>query len=422
MTDEVELMRNELTPDEVAAQTTIADVYRADKQLAGVVKKTRLIHSDFFSELSGNDVYLKPENLQHTGAFKLRGAYNKLSQLTAEEKARGVITASAGNHAQGVAFAAQKLGIKAVICMPATTPILKVEATKAFGVEVVLHGDSFDDAAAHSLELQREHGYVYVHPFNDREVILGQGTTALEIINELKDVDAILVPVGGGGFVSGVALATKMVSPNVQVIGVEPENAACMKAALDADRIVTLAGADTVADGCAVKTAGELTFAFCKRYLDEIITVNEMEIMSALLFLIEKHKLIAEGAGVLSLAALSKLPFKGKKVAAIVSGGNIDISTLSALIDKALIARGRVFCFSVQLPDKPGQLLNVSQILTDENANVIKLEHDQAMMTDSFKKVVLEVTVETHNQAHIDRIVRALNVGGYEIEKIDLLR
>ena len=422
MSDEVETVRNELTPDEVAAQTTIADVYRADKQLSGVVKKTRLIHSDFFSELSGNDVYLKLENLQHTGAFKLRGAYNKLSQLTDEEKSRGVITASAGNHAQGVAFAAQKLGIKAVICMPATTPILKVEATKAFGVEVVLYGDSFDDAAAHSRELQREHGYVYVHPFNDREVILGQGTTALEIINELKDVDAILVPVGGGGFVSGVALATKMVSPTVQVIGVEPENAACMKAALDSDRIVTLDSADTVADGCAVKTAGELTFAFCKRYLDEIITVNEMEIMSALLFLIEKHKLIAEGAGVLSLAALSKLPFKGKKAAAIVSGGNIDISTLSALIDKALIARGRVFCFSVQLPDKPGQLLNVSQILTDENANVIKLEHDQAMMTDSFKKVVLEVTVETHNQAHIDRIVRALNAGGYEIEKIDLLR
>lgn len=413
---------NDLTPDEVAAQTTIADVYRADKQLAGVVRKTQLIHSDFFSELSGNEVYLKPENLQHTGAFKLRGAYNKLSQLTEEERARGVITASAGNHAQGVAFAAQKLGINAVICMPATTPILKVEATKSFGVEVVLHGDSFDDAAAHSLELQRERGYVYVHPFNDREVILGQGTTALEIINELKDVDAILVPVGGGGFASGVALATKMVSPTVKVIGVEPENAACMKAALDADRIVTLDSADTVADGCAVKTAGELTFAFCRKYLDEIITVNEMEIMSALLFLIEKHKLIAEGAGVLSLAALSKLPFKGKKVAAIVSGGNIDISTISALIDKALIARGRVFCFSVQLPDKPGQLLNVSQILTDENANVIKLEHDQAMMTDSFKKVVLEVTVETHNQDHIDRIVRALNAGGYEIEKIDLLR
>ena len=271
-------------------------------------------------------------------------------------------------------------------------------------------------------ELQKQHGYVYVHPFNDREVLLGQGTTALEIINELKDVDAILVPVGGGGFASGVALATKMVSPNVQVIGVEPENAACMKAALDAGRIISLDSADTVADGCAVKTAGELTFAFCQKYLDDIITVNEMEIMSALLSLIEKHKLIAEGAGVLSLAALSKLPFKDKKVAAIVSGGNIDISTISTLIDKALIARGRIFCFAVMLPDKPGQLLNVSQILTDENANVIKLEHDQARVTDSFKKVVLEVTVETHNQDHINRIIKALNAHGYDVEQIDLLR
>ena len=410
------------TPDEIAAQTTIADVYHADKQLSGVVRKTKLIHSDYFSEISGNEVYLKPENLQHTGAFKLRGAYNKLSQLTDDERKRGVITASAGNHAQGVAFAAQKLGIKAVICMPATTPILKVEATKNYGVEVVLHGDSFDDAAAHSLQLQKKHGYVYVHPFNDREVLLGQGTTALEIINELKDVDAILVPIGGGGFASGVALATKMVSPTVKVIGVEPENAACMKAALDADKIVTLKSADTVADGCAVKTAGNLTFAFCKKYLDEIITVNEMEIMSALLSLIEKHKLIAEGAGVLSLAALSKLPFKGKKVAAIVSGGNIDISTISALIDKALIARGRIFCFAVLLPDKPGQLLNVSQILTNESANVIKLEHNQARVTDSFKKVVLEVTVETNNQDHIDRIIKALNKHGYDVEQIDLLR
>ncbi|MBR1729737.1 MAG: threonine ammonia-lyase [Selenomonadaceae bacterium] len=408
--------------DKIVESTTIADVYRADKQLSGVVRKTKLIHSDFFSELSGNEVYLKPENLQHTGAFKLRGAYNKLSQLTEEERQRGVITASAGNHAQGVAFAAQKLGIKAVICMPATTPILKVEATKNFGVEVVLHGDSFDDAAAHSLELQKQYGYVYVHPFNDREVLLGQGTTALEIINELKDVDAILVPVGGGGFVSGVALATKLVSPTVKVIGVEPENAACMKAALDADRIVTLESADTVADGCAVKTAGELTFAFCKKYLDEIITVNEMEIMSALLSLIEKHKLIAEGAGVLSLAALNKLNFRNKKVVAIVSGGNIDISTISALIDKALIARGRIFCFAVMLPDKPGQLLNVSQILTDENANVIKLEHNQARVTDSFKKVVLEVTVETNNQDHINRIIKALNDHGYDVEQIDLLR
>ena len=400
---------------EIVESTTIADVYRAAKQLEGVARKTRLIHSDYFSELCHNDVYLKPENLQHTGAFKLRGAYNKISQLTPEERVRGVITASAGNHAQGVAYAARKLGVKAVICMPATTPILKVEGTRALGAEVVLHGDGFDDAYAHSLELQKKHGYVYIHPFNDLQVLLGQGTTALEIIDALKDVDAILCPIGGGGFASGVALATKLVNPNVNVIGVEPENAACMKAALAADKVVTLDSADTVADGCAVKTAGTLTFEFCKKYLDDIITVSEIDIMNALLSLIEKHKLVAEGAGVLSLAALAKLPFHDKKVVSIISGGNIDIS---ALIDKALIARGRVFCFAVQLPDKPGQLLNVSRILAEENANVIKLDHDQTKVTDSFKKVVLTVTVETHNEQHIHKIIQALNANGYEIQKI----
>ena len=402
---------------EIVESTTIADVYRAAKQLEGVARKTRLIHSDYFSELCHNDVYLKPENLQHTGAFKLRGAYNKISQLTPEERVRGVITASAGNHAQGVAYAARKLGVKAVICMPATTPILKVEGTRALGAEVVLHGDGFDDAYAHSLELQKKHGYVYIHPFNDLQVLLGQGTTALEIIDALKDVDAILCPIGGGGFASGVALATKLVNPNVKVIGVEPENAACMKAALAADKVVTLDSADTVA-GCAVKTAGTLTFEFCKKYLDDIITVSEIDIMNALLSLIEKHKLVAEGAGVLSLAALAKLPFHDKKVVSIISGGNIDISTISALIDKALIARGRVFCFAVQLPDKPGQLLNVSRILAEENANVIKLDHDQTKVTDSFKKVVLTVTVETHNEQHIQKIIQALNANGYEIQKI----
>lgn len=410
--------RSERSNVEIVESTTIADVYRAAKQLEGVARKTRLIHSDFFSEQCHNDVYLKPENLQHTGAFKLRGAYNKISQLTPEERAKGVITASAGNHAQGVAYAAQKLGVKAVICMPATTPILKVEGTRALGAEVVLYGDGFDDAYAHSLELQKKYGYVYIHPFNDLQVLLGQGTTALEIIDTLKDVDAILCPIGGGGFASGVALATKLVNPNVKVIGVEPENAACMKAALEADKVVTLASADTVADGCAVKTAGTLTFEFCKKYLDDIITVSEIDIMNALLSLIEKHKLVAEGAGVLSLAALAKLPFQGKKVVSIISGGNIDISTISALIDKALIARGRVFCFAVQLPDKPGQLLNVSRILAEENANVIKLDHDQTKVTDSFKKVVLTVTVETHNEQHIQKIIKALNANGYEIQKI----
>ena len=408
----------ELDNKKIVENTTIAGVYQAARQLEGVAKKTPLIHSDFFSELSGNDVFLKPENLQHTGAFKLRGAYNKISQLTKEERQKGVITASAGNHAQGVAFAAQKLGVKAVICMPATTPILKVEATRAYGAEVVLYGDSFDDAYAKSLELQKKKGYVYIHPFNDQKVLAGQGTTALEIIDELKDVDAILVPIGGGGFASGVALATKAVNPNVKVIGVEPEGAPCMEKSFMEGHVTTLPAVDTVADGCAVKTPGDLTYAFCKKYLDQIITVSEMEIMSALLSLIEKHKLIAEGAGALSLAALNKLPFKGKKVAAIISGGNIDISTISALIDKALIARGRVFCFSVQLPDKPGQLLHVSQVLADENANVIKLEHNQSKVTDSFKKVMLEVTVETHGHDHVQRIIRALENAGFVVDKI----
>ena len=406
------------TNQEIVASTTIAGIYQAARQLEGVAKKTPLIHSDYFSGLSDNEVFLKPENLQHTGAFKLRGAYNKISQLNEAERKKGVITASAGNHAQGVAFAAQKLGVKAVICMPATTPILKVEGTRALGAEVVLHGDGFDDAYAYSLELQKKHGYVYIHPFNDLEVLLGQGTTALEIIDACKDIDAILVPIGGGGFASGVALATKLVNPDIKVIGVEPSNAACMKAALAVDKVVTLDSADTVADGCAVKTAGTLTFEFCKKYLDDIITVSEMEIMGALLSLIEKHKLIAEGAGVLSLAALSKLPFKGKKVAAIISGGNIDISTISALIEKALIARGRVFCFAVPLPDKPGQLLNISRILAEQNANVIELNHNQAQVTDSFKKVILEVTCETHNEEHIKKIVNSLHKNGYEVNRI----
>ena len=406
------------TEAEVAQSTRISDIYAAAKRLEGIVRKTPLIYSEFFSDISGNATYLKLENLQTTGAFKLRGAYNRISMLTEEEKARGVITASAGNHAQGVAYASQKLAVNAVICMPATTPILKVEATRALGATVILHGNGFDDAYAHSLTLQKEKGYVYIHPFNDRDVLVGQGTIALEVIDALKDVDAILVPIGGGGLASGVALGAKLVNPQVKVIGVEPENAACMKAALSCGRTITLPSADTVADGCAVRTAGNLTLEFCRLYLDEIITVSEMEIMSALLFLIEKHKLIAEGAGVLSLAALARLPFKGRKVVAILSGGNIDISTISALISKSLIARGRIFCFAVQLPDKPGQLLKVAEIVARENANVIKLVHNQASVTDSFQQVQLEVTVETHNQEHIARLVAALAKEGLPVTKI----
>ena len=411
-------MSNKKSAADLVAAAAIADIFRAAKQLDGVAVKTKLVESPYFSSLSGGTVYLKPENLQNTGSFKLRGAYNKISQMSAAERQKGVITASAGNHAQGVAFSAQKLRVKAVICMPATTPILKVEATRAYGAEVVLHGDTFDDAYAKSLELQREKGFVYIHPFNDREVLLGQGTVAKEIIDDCPDIDAILVPIGGGGLASGVAMATKLVNPHVRVIGVEPAGAASMEAAFAAGKVTTLPAVDTVADGCAVKTVGELTYAFCRKYLDEIVTVSELEIMSALLSLIEKHKLIAEGAGVLSLAAVAKLSLKGKKAAAILSGGNIDISTISALINKALIARGRVFCFAVQLPDKPGQLLHVSQILAEEDANVIRLDHNQAMVTDSFKKVQLTVTCETHDEDHIRRIIAALQKGGFTIERV----
>lgn len=403
---------------QLVEQTSIADVYRAAKQLDGIAKKTALIQSPYFSEQCGNTVYLKPENLQNTGSFKLRGAYNKICQLSEAQKNKGVITASAGNHAQGVAYAAQQLGVKAVIAMPATTPILKVEATRSYGAEVVLFGDSFDDAYAHAVELQKKYGYVFIHPFNDIEVILGQGTTALEIHEQLKDVDAILVPIGGGGFASGVAIASKCINPHVKVIGIEPEGAACIKKSLLQGKVTSLEYVDTVAEGTAVKTPGDLTFEFIKKYVDDVITVSELEIMSALLSLIEKHKLVAEGAGVLSLAALNKLKFHGRKVVAIVSGGNIDISTISALIDKALIARGRVFCFTVDLPDKPGQLLKVAQILAEQNANVIKLDHNQAKVTDSFKKVQLEVTVETHDQTHIDRVIAALLKAGFTIEQV----
>jgi threonine dehydratase len=410
--------KSALTPEQIVERTSIADVYQAAKQLDGITQHTDLVHSEYFSAISSNDVYIKPENLQKTGSFKIRGAYNCISQLSDEEKLHGVIAASAGNHAQGVAYAAQKLGIKAVIVMPATTPILKVEATRAYGAEVVLYGDSYDDACSKAYALKKQHGYVFIHPFDNLKVLLGQGTTALEIIDSLKDVDAILVPIGGGGFASGVALASKLVNPHVKVIGVEPEGAACMKASLAAGKVISLSSVETVAEGTAVKTPGNLTFAFIKKYVDEIITVSEFEIMSALLSLIEKHKLIAEGAGVLSLAALQKLPFKNKKIVAIVSGGNIDISTISALIDKALIARGRVFCFSVQLPDKPGQLLAISQILARLDANVIHLDHNQAKVTDSFQKVLLEVTVETHNSAHITKITDELKKHGFLITKV----
>jgi threonine dehydratase len=401
-----------------ASKVSLDDLYFAAKKLEIVLKKTELIESPVFGAECDNQVYIKPENLQVTGAFKIRGAFNKLSKLTDEEKLRGVIASSAGNHAQGIGYASQLLGVKATIVMPAATPIIKVEATKSYGVQVVLHGDSYDEAYKKARELEQEHNYVFVHPFDDLDVILGQGTLALEIMAELPDADAILVPIGGGGLAAGVALAAKMLNPNVKVIGVEPEGAGCMKASLEQDKVVELPFVDTMADGTAVKRPGQLSFELIKEYVDEVVTVSDFDILEAILQLMEKHKLIVEGAGALSLAGLRKLKFRDKKVVSVLSGGNIDISTISAIINRALVSRGRLFCFTVNLPDKPGELLEVSKILADLHANVIKLDHNQSKVMDRFKQVQLEVTVETNGHNHVKEIEAALEQHGLSITKV----
>ncbi len=397
---------------------SIEDVYVAAEKLQSVIKKTELIESPFFSKECNNRVFIKPDNLQVTGAFKIRGAYNKLSKLSDAEKSRGVIAASAGNHAQGIGYAAQLLGIKATLVMPATTPIIKVEATKNYGVEVVLHGDSYDEAYKKARELETECQYVFVHPFDDLDVIMGQGTLALEIIKELEDVDTILIPIGGGGLISGMAFAIKMLKPSIKIIGVEPEGACCIKESLIQNKVIELPSVDTMADGTAVKKPGELTFQFVKEFVDEVVTVSEFEILEAILLLMEKHKLIVEGAGALSLAGLKRIQSIGKKVVCIVSGGNIDISTISAIINRALVSRGRLFCFTVNLPDKPGELLHVANILSELKANVIKLDHNQSKVMDRFKQVQLEVTVETNGTHHVDEIVAEFQRQGLEIQKV----
>lgn len=392
----------------------------AKERLTTVINKTQLIHSDVFSLESGNDVYIKPENLQRTGSFKIRGAYNKISKLSDEEKKKGVITSSAGNHAQGVAFAAQKLGIKAVIVMPKHTPLIKVEATERYGAQVVLEGEVYDDAYRKALELQEKEGYVFVHPFNDEDVIEGQGSIALEVLEEVPDVDIMLVPLGGGGLISGVAAAAKLMNPNIKIIGVEPLGAASALASLDKGEVVELDELMTIADGTAVKKIGDLNFEYIKKYVDEIITVSDYELMESFLLLVEKHKIVAENSGILSIAGLRKLKEKGKKVVSILSGGNIDVLTISSMINKGLIERGRIFRFSVCLPDKPGQLLEVSRILSDLNGNVIKLDHNQFKNLDRFHDVELQVTVETTGEAHIQKITQELEKEGFKIVRLDL--
>ena len=395
------------------------DFIEARERLTTVVVKTKLIHSPVFSEESGNEIYLKPENLQKTGSFKIRGAYNKIAKLTEEEKKKGVIASSAGNHAQGVAYAAKRLGIKAVIVMPKHTPLIKVEATRKYGAEVVLHGEVYDDAYKKALELQKENGYVFVHPFNDEDVIEGQGTIALEVLEELPDADIILVPIGGGGLISGIASAAKLKNPLIKIIGVEPEGAASALEARKSHHVVELDEANTIADGTAVKKIGDITFDYIEKYVDDIVTVSDYELMAAFLVLVEKHKIVAENSGILAVAGLKKLNVTGKKIISIISGGNIDVLTISSMINKGLVARGRIFTFAVDLPDKPGQLVAVSQILSEQNANVIRLEHNQFKNLDRFHEVELQVTVETNGEEHINKITQEFEKKGYIIRRLN---
>lgn len=391
----------------------------AKKRVDEVIIPTPLIYSEAFSKECKNQVYIKPENLQRTGAFKIRGAYNKIVKMDDEAKAKGLIASSAGNHAQGVAYAASKLGVKATIVMPQHTPLIKVEATEAHGAEVVLAGEVYDEAYQKACDLQKEHGYTFVHPFNDEDVIEGQGTIALEILEELPEADIILVPIGGGGLISGIACAAKQIKPTIKIIGVEPEGAASALAAINEDQVVALKEANTIADGTAVKEIGDMTFDYIKEYVDGIITVSDYELMDAFLLLVEKHKLVAENSGILSLAALKKLNEKNKKVVSLISGGNIDVLTISSMINKGLIARGRVFTFTVQLLDKPGELEYVSHVLAQCNANVIGVEHNQFKNFARFSEVELRVTCETNGEKHIQKIMDTFAKEGYGITRIN---
>ena len=396
----------------------LEDFIKAKGKLSKVLLETHLIYSPIFSKESGNKVFIKPENLQKTGSFKIRGAYNKISNLTDAEKKRGVIASSAGNHAQGVAYGAKESGIKAVIVMPKSTPLIKVESTKQYGAEVILHGDVYDDAYKKAKELEEKEGYVFVHPFNDEDVLDGQGTIALEILEELPETDIILVPIGGGGLISGIACAAKILKPEIKIIGVEPEGAASAYEAIKKNKVVELKEANTIADGTAVKKIGDLNFEYIKEYVDEIITVSDYELMEAFLLLVEKHKIIAENSGILSVAATKKIKEKNKKVVSVISGGNIDVLMISSMINKGLIRRDRIFNFSVNIPDKPGELAKVVDLIAELGTNVVKLEHNQFKNLSRFKDVELQVTVETNGSEHIKNLVQAFEEKGYEIIKI----
>ncbi|MEY8369129.1 threonine ammonia-lyase [Anaerovoracaceae bacterium 42-11] len=395
------------------------------EEAAEVVQKvaiqTKLTYSEYLSEQTGNKVYLKPENTQVTGAYKIRGAYYKTSTLTDEERAKGLVTASAGNHAQGVAYAAKAYGCKAVIVMPTTTPLMKVNRTKSYGAEVVLYGDVYDEAAAYAKQLAEEKGYTFIHPFDDPAVATGQGTIAMEIIKELPLVDYILVPVGGGGLATGVSTLAKMLNPKIKVIAVEPAGANCLQASLKAGEPVTLPSISTIADGTAVKTPGVNIFPYLKENIDDIITVEDDELVVAFLDMVENHKMVVENSGLLTVAALKHLNVKGKKIVSILSGGNMDIITMSSVVQHGLIQRERIFSVSTLLPDKPGELVNVASIIAKEQGNVIRLDHNQFVSTNRNAAVELKITIEAFGPDHKKKIIDALAAGGYNPKVISVL-
>lgn len=393
---------------------TLEKFEEASEVVKQVTAETKLVYSEYFSNRTGNKVYFKPENMQKTGAYKIRGAYYKASTLSDEEKSRGIITASAGNHAQGVAYAAKKFGLKSTIVMPTTTPLIKVNRTKNYGAEVVLYGDVYDEACDKAYELAEKHGYTFVHPFNDLTVATGQGTIAMEIVKELPLVDVILVPIGGGGLATGVSTLAKLLNPKIRVIGVEPAGANCMQESVKQGKVVTSPTINTIADGTAVKTPGDKVFPYIQTNIDEIITVDDEELVVAFLDMVENHKMVVENSGLLTVAALKHMQFKNKKIVSVLSGGNMDVITMSSVVQQGLIFRDRIFSVSVLLPDKPGELSRVADVIAKENGNVIKLEHNQFVSTNRNAAVELRITLEAFGTEHKNAIINRLTKEGYK--------
>lgn len=384
----------------------------AAEKVKEVTLATNLVYSEYFSNQSGNKVYLKPENMQYTGAYKVRGAYYKISTMSEDARKKGLITASAGNHAQGVAYAASKYGVPATVLMPTTTPLIKVNRTKGYGAKVVLYGNVYDEACEYAMKLAKEQGLTFVHPFDDLDVATGQGSIAMEIIKELPTVDYILVPIGGGGLATGVSTLAKLLNPNIKVIGVEPAGANCLQESLKEGKVITLPTVNTIADGTAVKTPGSKLFPYLQKNLDSIITVPDEDLIVAFLDMVENHKMIVENSGLLTVAALKQMNVKDKKIVSILSGGNMDVITMSSVVQQGLVQRSRIFTVSVLLPDKPGELVRVASIIAEASGNVIKLEHNQFVSINRKATVELRITIEAFGHEHKEEIVKKLDEAG----------